>query len=290
MHMSNEMVVRNINVDTASAMVSDYGAHVLTWAPRRESAVVWCPSVVHLNEGKAIRGGVPIIFPWFNFGFENGESASKKPKHGFGRVSFWEFDERASNEGHLRYMLSDEAIDDTVLAQFGFGGIPRFHAIYDIEIGESLTMALTVCNVGNVPFAYEAALHTYLHVGDVDCAKVLGLEGARYVDTTLDDDPIVVQGNEAVAFSGLVDRIYYSTDTLRLRDDALGRAIVIAKQGAPQTVVWNPGERNGNAMGDLSKGEWRRFVCVEAVANRDGAITVDPGESHTLSQTISVER
>lgn len=233
---------------------------------------------------------MPIIFPWFNFGFENGESASKKPKHGFGRVSFWEFDERASNEGHLCYMLSDEAIDDTVLAQFGFGGIPRFHAIYDIEIGESFTMALTVCNVGNVPFAYEAALHTYLHVGDVDCAKVLGLEGARYVDTTLDDDPIVVQGNEAVAFSGLVDRIYYSTDTLRLRDDALGRTIVIAKQGAPQTVVWNPGERNGNAMGDLSKGEWRRFVCVEAVANRDGAITVDPGESHTLSQTISVER
>lgn len=192
--MSNEMVIRNINVDTASAMVSDYGAHVLTWAPRGESAVVWCPSVVHLNEGKAIRGGVPIIFPWFNFGFENGRVTSKKPKHGFGRVSFWEFDERASNEGHLRYMLSDEAIDDTVLAQFGFGGIPRFHAIYDIEIGESLTMALTVCNVGNVPFAYEAALHTYLHVGDVDCAKVLGLEGARYVDTTLEDDPIVVQG------------------------------------------------------------------------------------------------
>ena len=95
---------------------------------------------------------------------------------------------------------------------------------------------------------------------------------------------MLFRGNEAVAFSGLVDRIYYSTDTLRLRDDALGRTIVIAKQGAPQTVVRNPGERNGNAMGDLSKGEWRRFVCVEAVANRDGAITVDPGEFHTLSK------
>ncbi|MBW3094645.1 D-hexose-6-phosphate mutarotase [Bifidobacterium sp. 64T4] len=287
--MSNEMVIRNINVDAASATVSDYGAHVLTWSPRGESAVVWCPSATYLNEGKAIRGGVPIIFPWFNSGFENGKVASRKPKHGFGRVSFWEFDERSSRERRLRYTLSSEAIDDAILAQLGSASIPRFHAIYDIEVGDSLTMSLTVRNEGDAPFTYEAALHTYLHVGDVDCAKVLGLEGSKYIDTTVDGDPIVDQGDEPVVFSGLVDRIYYSTDTLRLRDDALGRTIVISKQGAPQTVVWNPGERNGNAIGDLAEGEWRRFVCVEAVANRDCAITVAPGESHTLSQTLSVE-
>ena len=87
----------------------------------------------------------------------------------------------------------------------------------------------------------------------------------------------------------MVDRIYSSDTPLRLRDDALDRTIVIGKSGSPQTVVWNPGERAGNAIADLSDGEWRDFVCVEAAAVRDHAARVEPGESHSLGQSISVE-
>ena len=67
------------------------------------------------------------------------------------------------------------------------------------------------------------------------------------------------QGNEPVTFQGMVDRIYYSADTLELRDPVLQRTIIVAKQGAAQTVVWNPGEQAGNAIGDLDEGEWRGF-------------------------------
>ena len=87
--MSSTFTIRDIVNEDATASVSDYGAHVLSWAPAGEQTVVWRPKAIHLKEGTAIRGGVPIIFPWFNSGFEGGHVASKKPKHGFARNSFW---------------------------------------------------------------------------------------------------------------------------------------------------------------------------------------------------------
>ncbi len=287
--MVETFTVRNIDNEASSAMVSDYGAHVLKWAPKGQQAVVWCPKAIYLNEGKAIRGGVPIIFPWFNSGFENGHVAAKKPKHGFARVSFWKFDAAGSTQSKLRYEMDSSQIDESILSQFVSGPNPRFHAVYEISSAESLTMSLTVTNDGTEPLAYEAALHTYLHVADAERAQVLGLEHASYLDTTLDGDPLCESDGDPVSFNGLVDRIYYSEDTLEVKDDVLGRTLVIAKEGSEQTVVWNPGEKNGNAIGDLQEGEWRDFVCVEAVANRDRSVSIAAGESHTLSQTISVK-
>lgn len=150
-------------------------------------------------------------------------------------------------------------------------------------------MSLTVYNDGDEPLSYEEALHTYLQVGDAEQSQVCGLEGADYLDTVLDGDPRCSQGDEPVTFQGMVDRIYYSADTLELRDPVLQRTIIVAKQGAAQTVVWNPGEQAGNAIGDLDEGEWRGFVCVEAVNNRDCAVVVPPHDSHTLQQTLSVQ-
>lgn len=85
--MSSTFTIRDIVNEDATASVSDYGAHVLSWAPAGEQAVVWRPKAIHLREGTAIRGGVPIIFPWFNSGFEGGHVASKKPKHGFAAIA-----------------------------------------------------------------------------------------------------------------------------------------------------------------------------------------------------------
>ena len=85
--MSSTFTIRDIVNEDATASVSDYGAHVLSWAPAGEQAVVWRPKAIHLKEGTAIRGGVPIIFPWFNSGFEGGHVASKKPKHGFAAIA-----------------------------------------------------------------------------------------------------------------------------------------------------------------------------------------------------------
>ena len=100
----------------------------------------WRPKAIYLKEGTAIRGGVPIIFPWFNSGFEGGHVASKTPKHGFARNSFWHYDEEGSSDVLLRYTLDSSEIGADILSQFVSGPNPQFHAVYTIEVGRELTI------------------------------------------------------------------------------------------------------------------------------------------------------
>lgn len=126
--------------------------------------------------------------------------ASKKPKHGFARNSFWHYDKEGSSDALLRYTLDSSEINADILSQFVSGPNPQFHAVYTIEVGCELTMSLTVYNDGDEPLSYEEALHTYLQVGDAEQSQVCGLEGTDYLDTVLDGDPRCNQGNEPVTF------------------------------------------------------------------------------------------
>lgn len=288
----NTFLLRDVVNADSSASISDYGAHVLTWTPAGQPPVIWRPAAVQLREGTAIRGGVPIIFPWFNTGWDGGRLVSKQPKHGFGRVAFWSFDADASSDRHVRYTLDSTDFGDDLLAQLNSGDHPRFRATYDVEIGERIAMTLTVTNDGDEPLIYEAALHTYLHVGDVERIAVHGLESCEYLDNTQPDVPHCPATGEPITFDGMVDRTYLRGDEadapITIDDPVLGRTIEIVNAGAPQAVVWNPGQAAGDAMGDLAVGEWRGFVCVEAVARLDRSVTLAPGQTHTLSQTLSV--
>ena len=288
----NTFLLRDVVNADSSASISDYGAHVLTWTPAGQPPVIWRPAAVQLREGTAIRGGVPIIFPWFNTGWDGGRPVSKQPKHGFGRVAFWSFDADASSDRHVRYTLDSTDFGDDLLAQLNSGDHPRFRATYDVEIGERIAMTLTVTNDGDEPLTYEAALHTYLHVGDVERIAVHGLESCDYLDNTQPGVPHCSATGEPITFDGMVDRTYLRGDEadtpLAIDDPVLGRTIEIINAGAPQAVVWNPGQAAGDAMGDLAVGEWRGFVCVEAVARLDRSVTLAPGQTHTLSQTLSV--
>lgn len=288
----NTFLLRDVVNADSSASISDYGAHVLTWTPAGQPPVIWRPAAVQLREGTAIRGGVPIIFPWFNTGWDGGRPVSKQPKHGFGRVAFWSFDADASSDRHVRYTLDSADFGDDLLAQLNSGDHPRFRATYDVEIGEWIAMALTVANDGDEPLTYEAALHTYLHVGDVERIAVHGLESCEYLDNTQPGVPHCPATGEPITFDSMVDRTYLRGDEadtpITIEDPVLGRTIEIINAGAPQAVVWNPGQAAGDAMGDLAVGEWRGFVCVEAVARLDRSVTLAPGQTHTLSQTLSV--
>ena len=48
----------------------------------------------------------------------------------------------------------------------------------------ALELTLEVENRSKAPFSFEEALHTYLAVGDVREASVIGLEGRAYIDKT----------------------------------------------------------------------------------------------------------
>src|SRR5690606_23979067 len=106
-----------------------------------------------------------------------------------------------------------------------------------VSVGHDCSVGLTVTNTGTEAFDYEAALHTYLHVGDIHQAAVTGLDGAHYFDKVLQTD---ARQDGPITVSGETDRVYTSTATVLVHDPVLGRTLQVEKSGSPTTVVWNP--------------------------------------------------
>ena len=292
-----DFVIRTLSNAGDTAAISDYGAHLLRWAPADQPDVIWTPSTWRFVPGRPLGGGVPICFPWFGPGYAHGRQTAKSLIHGFARHSWWRLDPDSfaggqSDGSRVRYVLEPADAPTGEVPWLDDEPNPRFHAVYDVTLqARSLTMALTVANTGDAPLTFEAALHSYLHVGDLDGARLRGLGGSMYLDATIAGFPPKTQADEDVMFGdAAVDRVYYSDRPLELHDAVLGRTIRIAKSGSPQTVVWNPGRTGGEALANTrpGAGEWRGFVAVEAAVCRDKAVTLAPGASHTLAQTLTV--
>ena len=124
------------------------------------------------TEGVPIRGGIPIIFPWF--GSREGQSA-----HGFARVETWELREVAqtsAGEVTVRFVLPELP----AAALFG-----KFSVDYWVTVGKTLVAQLAVTNLSDSQdLRFEDCLHTYFHVGDIGAVSITGLKGSDYLDKT----------------------------------------------------------------------------------------------------------
>lgn len=167
--MGNGINLRTLTNDGGSAVISDYGAHLLRWAPAGQPDVIWTPRTWHFEAGQPVGGGVPVCFPWFGPGFVHGGQTAKRPIHGFARLRQWALDEGAFTGARVRYVLDSERLTTGEVPWIEDEPNVRFHAAYEVCASDTLTMTLTVTNTGGEPMSYEAALHSYLHVGR--CAR-----------------------------------------------------------------------------------------------------------------------
>lgn len=271
------MRTETIDIATCTGSVIDHGAHVMGWQPRDGWPVIFTSAAAVYAEDTAIRGGVPVCFPWFGPGREPGAPYG----HGFARTTTWRQvgNEVTDDARTVTYRLSsDDATDDY--------WPHRYWAILAARFGAELTVSLTVTNLDTRPFTYEAALHTYLSVADIREVRVEGLDGVAYVDKAADG--AVRRQAGAVTFAGLTDRVYASAGPVAVVDAAGGREVRVSTSGAEQLVVWNPGKDKAAEIPDLAAGEWERFVCVEAGCVLDRAVRLEPEQSHTLTTTIGV--
>ncbi len=266
----------------AALEVAPQGAHVLDWQPEHTRPVLFLSPQNRFIPGHAIRGGVPVVFPWF------GPKADdpKAPQHGFARVRKWRLETAVvAPDGcpAAAFVLGD---DETTRAAWPH----EFAARLTVRAGRELHLALEVRNSGALPFTFEAALHTYFAVSDVRAIAVHGLEHTSFVER-FGPAGRQRQGASPVTFAGEVDRTY--VDTTRpctIADANWRRRIVVAKTGSRTTVVWNPGAEKGRAMTDLGDPAWTGFVCVETVCAGEDAVTLAPETAHVLGATITVDQ
>lgn len=272
-------VVR-VTAAAASAEIYLHGAHVTSWVPRGQQPVVWLSAASRFEADAAIRGGVPICFPWFGARAGHPEA----PMHGFARLSDWELVE-AHDEGDVvivQLRLSDS--EATRASAWPF----MFEATFTVAVGAQLSMTLDVANRDSAEFTFEEALHTYLAVGDIHATEVSGLEGTPYIDRVAGPDALPGESGP-VRFAGLTDRIYLGTTArATVRDPAGGRLIGISKDGSDTTVVWNPWIDNARAMADFGDDEWTGMVCVETCNVRDAAVLLEPDQSYTMTARLDV--
>jgi len=270
-----------VGTDRCRARLTPYGAHVCEWTPAGQatSALFLSPRAT-FAVGKAIRGGVPICFPWF----ANHPSDATKPAHGFARTRLWEVAEIARDDaGDVRVgfrLMSD--------AETRAYWPADFVATLTVTLGRSLAMTLDVENTGADEIAYESALHTYLTVGDVERIRIHGLERTRFVDK-VDGFKEKTAGDVPLVIAGEVDRAYLDTIAACTVDDPVrGRRIRIEKDHSLDTVVWNPGYEKGRSVADIGAEAWRSFVCVETANCRPHVVRLAPRARHAMTARIDV--
>lgn len=266
-----------IDVPTCTGSVIDHGANVMDWQPRGHGPVLFASSKAVYAEDTALRGGIPICFPWFGPGREPGSPYG----HGFARTAAWNLvgNDITEEAQTVSYRLSHDDASDGYWPH-------QFWAVLTASFGVELTVSLSVTNLDTQAFSYEAALHTYLSVGSIRDVRIEGLDGAELIDKTAGGTVRTQVG--PLTFTAETDNVYASRGPVTVVDSAGGRDIVVATSGASHLIVWNPWEEKAAGLPDLGAGEWERFVCVEAGRVFDGAVHLEPGESHTLSTTISL--
>ena len=278
--VEHDLLAVAVETPACAALIHPHGAQVVGWRPTGHQPVLWLSKHSTFEAGAAIRGGIPICFPWFGAG----PDGTLSPSHGFARLADW------------RLVGADRVGDDVTLTfeltRAGVGGLPGAEHLptdarcrYAVRLGSDLDVALTV-EAGETGFTSEQALHTYLAVHEVTEVVVRGLDRAAYHDKVHDRDD--VQRGE-VRFDGEVDRVYANSGPVVVDDPLLGRRIHLGSEGAANTVVWHPGVEKAAALPDIGDGGWLGFVCVEAANVGRHAVRLEPGASHTVSQRIHVE-
>lgn len=253
------------------------GATVLSFVPQGARDLLWVSREAVYAPDRAIRGGVPICWPWF--GAHPDDEAM--PAHGFARFCPWTLREiTALPSGMTKAVLYlDRAM---VPERFA----PRdFELEYTVTVGQALTLELSMTNCDVKIMEISAALHSYFAVGDIGRTEVVGLGGAEFIDALTGR---IGCGEDPVRFTAETDRIYPdSAAAVRIDDRAGGRRIELEKIGSRSTVVWNPWIAKAAKLTDFGDDEYREMLCVETgILNRDTR-RLAPGESWILGCRLS---
>jgi glucose-6-phosphate 1-epimerase len=267
-----------VNTDRSTAEIYLHGAHVTDFRKKGEPPLLFTSQFSRFRQGEAIRGGVPIIFPWF--GAREGE-----PSHGFARLSDWELHEAAAlPHGGVTLRFNLPHIADSATW-------PAFTANYVVRITDALELELIVTNCAvNEQFSFETCLHSYFAVGSIGAVAVTGLKGATYLDKA-DNFAQKVDDADAIRIAGEIDRTYLdTTSAIEIADSELRRRIRIEKEGSESTVVWNPWAAKAQQMPDFGNDEHKQMVCVESGNVARNRIVLPPGESSVLKVRISSSR
>jgi len=260
---------------SATAQIALQGGHLFHYQQTRKKPLLWLSEKSMFETGKAIRGGIPLCWPWFG----KHPTDTDLPQHGFARISPFELLESNEPNEHTTELLLQLQSSTQTLALWPY----QFQLRLRITIGPRLTVALTTRNCDTESFSITSALHSYFPVSYISYASVEGLDQTMYWDA-LTGETKTQQGT--IRISGEVDRVYEkTTNPLLLLDRE--RTFQIIPEGSASAVVWNPWKEKSMKMADMEDDAYNSMLCIETANAREDARRLAPGEEHTLQVTIN---
>jgi glucose-6-phosphate 1-epimerase len=257
-----------------------HGAQVTSWKPAGYDQVLFLSKKSRWQEGHAIRGGIPICFPWFRAKADD----PKAPAHGFVRTRIWQLESTVEDDSGVCVSMSIESDEQTRR-----WWPAEFRLVHRVVFGPELTLELVCTNTGKTGLRFEEALHTYNRVADVANVRVQGLDTVHFLDNTDSNTAHVQHGDVTIASA--TDNAFLGTQNgVDLIDPGLRRHIRLEKANSMTTVVWNPWREGGARLTDLADVEWTQFLCVEASNILAASVSLAPGEEHKMTAVLSAGR
>jgi glucose-6-phosphate 1-epimerase len=270
-----ELPMIEITTTWSTAEIYRHGAQVTNFKKHGEPPLLFLSQCSRFEEKQPIRGGIPVIFPWFG-------PREGLPMHGFARIKPWEIKEvlpAADGTVSVRFCLPDSP---------EAGAYPPFAAEYVVTVNESLTLELIVTNKStDAKLEFEECFHTYFAVEDIMQTSIVGLKGISYLDKVA-NFARKKETEDALRIASEVDRVYLDAPgTVEIRDGRLGRVIRVEKENSASTVVWNPWVARAQQMPDFGNEEYQKMVCVESGNVNANKVVLAPGKSSTLKVKLS---
>lgn len=276
----------HIQNEAAHCEISLMGAHLLSFIPAgRREVFFLSEKSEYSTTGKAIRGGIPVCWPWFGPADKEKVPAATTA-HGFIRQCLWRlvsWKELSAEATEVVLAVNDDEATRRIWPH-------AFELRLEVKVGKRLELALTTTNTGDAPFAFEEALHTYYAVGDCREISITGFDGCESLDKAPANPPAANPQKGEVTIAAETDRVYcHCPGEAVIRDPVMGRSIRISKENSDTGVVWNPWIDKSRRMPDFGDREYLGMVCVENCnVGYDGRVLA-PGESHSLRVSIGVE-
>jgi glucose-6-phosphate 1-epimerase len=255
-----------------------HGAHITSWKPAEAEEVLFLSSRSLWEDGRAIRGGIPVCFPWF----AHKADQPGAPDHGFVRTRAWRLESISRDRDAIIVTMSTES-DEATKKWWP----ADFHMVLRASFSKELSLELRVTNTGDMPLQFEEALHAYFRVGNIETTRARIADALNYIDK-VDFHRVKMQRGD-IAISSETDRVYLHTiDEIVLEDPLLKRRLRVQKEHSSTTVAWNPWAEKASSMSDLGKDEWMRMMCIEPSNVSSFAVDLGPGQQHHMKMQVRV--
>lgn len=273
--LSNGFEYIELSNKSAHARIARQGAHLFHYERIGQKPLLWLSETSFFESGKAIRGGIPICWPWFG----KHKTESSLPQHGFARNLPWELLDAKETDAYSTEVTLQLQHSAKTLTLWPY----MFELQLRITVSQELSIALTTKNCGKDTFEVSSALHSYFAVANIDNVSLEGLHDIPYYDALTKENKVQ---RGTVSITEEVDRVYQQVHTPLILHDQ-DRTVHIRAEGSSSVVVWNPWVEKCARMSNMKDDAYKTMVCIETANALADARKIPPDTKHTLLAAIS---